>query len=274
TQYLRPSKLHHPIDRWVKPEEFVELAAEAEEIGFAGVMSGPLVRSSYRAGRLYRQAAAKRGLAVAAKLGAVSRPGPRPSRTRGRPGDKGGKVIKLKRRPTAAVSRPLVRSPYPGSMAKKPKETKTPQATDAAGQKKPGRFKQIGMVAKVVHQQSPKSIPIAVAIFVGIVALSVVGAVLTGGWLYWMSLGIPIGFLAGFIFFTRSAQKIQYKMLDGQLGAGMAVLENMRGDWTVDPGVGATRQMDVVHRVVGRPGIVLVGEGDPNRLRKVIGAEK
>ncbi|MFW5417235.1 DUF4191 domain-containing protein [Nocardiopsis sp. CNT-189] len=159
-------------------------------------------------------------------------------------------------------------------MAKKPKETKTPQATDAAGQKKPGRFKQIGMVAKVVHQQSPKSIPIAVAIFLGIVALSVVGAVLTGGWLYWMSLGVPIGFLAGFIFFTRSAQKIQYKMLDGQLGAGMAVLENMRGDWTVDPGVGATRQMDVVHRVVGRPGIVLVGEGDPNRLRKVIGAEK
>ncbi|WP_017591051.1 DUF4191 domain-containing protein [Nocardiopsis potens] len=159
-------------------------------------------------------------------------------------------------------------------MAKKPKETKTAQATDAAGQKKPGRFKQIGMVAKVVHQQSPKSIPIAVAIFVGVVALSVVGAVLTGGWLYWMSLGIPIGFLAGFIFFTRSAQKIQYKMLDGQLGAGMAVLENMRGDWSVDPGVGATRQMDVVHRVVGRPGIVLVGEGDPNRLRKVIGAEK
>ncbi|WP_131738627.1 lipoyl synthase [Actinomadura roseirufa] len=56
TQYLRPSKRHHPVERWVKPEEFVELAAEAEEIGFAGVMSGPLVRSSYRAGRLYKQA--------------------------------------------------------------------------------------------------------------------------------------------------------------------------------------------------------------------------
>jgi len=56
TQYLRPTKRHHPVDRWVKPEEFVELTAEAEEIGFAGVMSGPLVRSSYRAGRLYRQA--------------------------------------------------------------------------------------------------------------------------------------------------------------------------------------------------------------------------
>ncbi|PSK99748.1 lipoic acid synthetase [Haloactinopolyspora alba] len=56
TQYLRPSVRHHPIERWVKPEEFVELSTEAEEIGFAGVMSGPLVRSSYRAGRLYRQA--------------------------------------------------------------------------------------------------------------------------------------------------------------------------------------------------------------------------
>ncbi|MBB4916057.1 lipoyl synthase [Streptosporangium saharense] len=56
TQYLRPTPRHHPVDRWVKPQEFVELQKEAEEIGFAGVLSGPLVRSSYRAGRLYQQA--------------------------------------------------------------------------------------------------------------------------------------------------------------------------------------------------------------------------
>jgi len=60
TQYLRPSPRHHPVERWVKPEEFVELAEEAEEIGFAGVLSGPLVRSSYRAGRLYAQAIERR----------------------------------------------------------------------------------------------------------------------------------------------------------------------------------------------------------------------
>jgi lipoyl synthase len=60
TQYLRPSVRHHPVERWVKPEEFVELQAEADEIGFSGVMSGPLVRSSYRAGRLYRQALERR----------------------------------------------------------------------------------------------------------------------------------------------------------------------------------------------------------------------
>jgi lipoyl synthase len=65
TQYLRPSARHHPVDRWVKPEEFVALREEAEELGFAGVMSGPLVRSSYRAGRLYRQAMAARSSTVA-----------------------------------------------------------------------------------------------------------------------------------------------------------------------------------------------------------------
>lgn len=60
TQYLRPTNKHHPVERWVKPQEFVELAQEAEDLGFLGVMSGPLVRSSYRAGRLYKQALEKR----------------------------------------------------------------------------------------------------------------------------------------------------------------------------------------------------------------------
>jgi lipoic acid synthetase len=62
TQYLRPTNKHHPVERWVKPDEFVDLAKRAEEIGFSGVMSGPLVRSSYRAGRLYKQAQEKRAL--------------------------------------------------------------------------------------------------------------------------------------------------------------------------------------------------------------------
>ena len=60
TQYLRPSVRHHPVIRWVRPEEFVELSQEAESLGFVGVLSGPLVRSSYRAGRLYAQAIAAR----------------------------------------------------------------------------------------------------------------------------------------------------------------------------------------------------------------------
>ena len=61
TQYLRPTPRHHPVERWVLPQEFEQLREEAEELGFAGVLSGPLVRSSYRAGRLYAQAVAARG---------------------------------------------------------------------------------------------------------------------------------------------------------------------------------------------------------------------
>jgi lipoyl synthase len=76
TQYLRPSARHHPVERWVPPEEFDELGEEALELGFAGVMAGPLVRSSYRAGRLYQQAVGRQGTGAArpaATAGGVSR---------------------------------------------------------------------------------------------------------------------------------------------------------------------------------------------------------
>jgi lipoic acid synthetase len=69
TQYLRPSPRHHPVERWVPPEEFAELGERATELGFAGVMSGPLVRSSYRAGRLYRQAISHRAGPVSSAHG-------------------------------------------------------------------------------------------------------------------------------------------------------------------------------------------------------------
>jgi lipoic acid synthetase len=68
TQYLRPTLRHHPVDRWVKPQEFVELKEEAEALGFLGVLSGPLVRSSYRAGRLWASSMVKKGRAIPAEL--------------------------------------------------------------------------------------------------------------------------------------------------------------------------------------------------------------
>jgi len=74
TQYLRPSVRHHPVDRWVKPEEFVALADEAERLGFLGVMSGPLVRSSYRAGRLWGQAMQRKGREIPAELVHLAQP--------------------------------------------------------------------------------------------------------------------------------------------------------------------------------------------------------
>ncbi|RSM76340.1 lipoyl synthase [Amycolatopsis sp. WAC 01375] len=76
TQYLRPSPRHHPVDRWVKPEEFVEHSNAAEAMGFAGVMAGPLVRSSYRAGRLFAQTKAHRGEALSENLAHLAAEGP------------------------------------------------------------------------------------------------------------------------------------------------------------------------------------------------------
>lgn len=74
-QYLRPSPKHHPVDRWVKPQEFIELKTEAEELGFLGVMSGPLVRSSYRAGRLWAEAMARKGRGISGDLAPTAGPG-------------------------------------------------------------------------------------------------------------------------------------------------------------------------------------------------------
>lgn len=162
-------------------------------------------------------------------------------------------------------------------MAKKPKETRTAPADTAKGTaaaKQPGRFKQFGMVVKIVHQHSPKSIPIAVGVVAAVLVVAILVAVLTDSWLYPLLLGVPLALLAGLITFSQSAQKVQYRLLDGQLGAGLAILQNMRGNWTVEPGVNANRNMDVVHRAVGYPGVVLVGEGDPQRLKSLISAER
>lgn len=74
TQYLRPSPRHLPVARWVRPEEFVEIKAEAEAIGFLGVLAGPLVRSSYRAGRLYAQSMSAKGRELPASLAHLADP--------------------------------------------------------------------------------------------------------------------------------------------------------------------------------------------------------
>jgi lipoic acid synthetase len=80
TQYLRPSKLHHPIDRWVKPEEFVHWSELAEQVGFKGVMAGPLVRSSYRAGRLWATAMRKWGREIPDHLAHLAEAAEAPAR--------------------------------------------------------------------------------------------------------------------------------------------------------------------------------------------------
>ncbi|WP_323790950.1 DUF4191 domain-containing protein [Nocardioides sp.] len=86
--------------------------------------------------------------------------------------------------------------------------------------------------------------------------------------------GVMIGFLAMMIVFSRRAQNAAFKRLEGQAGAGARALSMLRRGWRVDEVVGFTKQQDMVHRVVGPPGIVLVGEGNPNRLKALMAGER
>ena len=139
---------------------------------------------------------------------------------------------------------------------------------------KAGRLKQIRMVASLVNQQNRKALPIIAGSAVGIIIVFVVIGLLTGTAGFLIPLGVLLGLLAAIILFGRFAQRAQYSAIEGQPGAAAAILQSMRGNWTVTPAVTANRNMDVVHRAVGRPGVVLVGEGAPSRLTGLLAAEK
>ena len=140
--------------------------------------------------------------------------------------------------------------------------------------KNAGRLKQIRMVAKLVNQQNKRALPITFGSAAAIIVILVVVGLLTGEAAFLIPLGVLIGALTAMILFGRFAQQAQYSAIDGQVGAAAAVLQNMRGDWTVTPAVAGNRTMDVVHRAVGRPGVVLVGEGVPTRVAGLLAAER
>jgi hypothetical protein len=144
----------------------------------------------------------------------------------------------------------------------------------AADVAKMGRLKQIRMVAKLINERDRKALPIVVGTLIGVIAIFVVAGLLTGTAALIIPLGVLLGLLGAMILFGRFAQSAQYATIEGQPGAAAAVLQSMRGNWTVTPGVAGNRTMDIVHRAVGRPGVVLVGEGSPNRLAGLLAAEK
>ncbi len=144
---------------------------------------------------------------------------------------------------------------------------------EAADPARMGRLKQIRMVAGIVRKANPKALPIVLGTGIGIMAIVVVVAVLTGLY-YIIPLGVLAGIAAAMLLFGRFAQSAQYAAIAGQPGAAAAILQSMRGSWTVTPAIAANRNMDVVHRVVGRAGVILVGEGAPSRLPALLAAEK
>jgi hypothetical protein len=137
-----------------------------------------------------------------------------------------------------------------------------------------GRLKQIRMVAGLIHKSNPKAMPIVFGSGLGVLAVLVVVGLLTGLAAFLIPLGVLLGLLVALILFGRYSQAAQFSAIEGQPGAAAAILQNMRGNWTVTPGIAGNRNMDMVHRAVGRPGVILIGEGSPKGLASLLAAEK
>jgi hypothetical protein len=152
---------------------------------------------------------------------------------------------------------------------------------DKNGQPKVGRLKKLGTNARMIKQaysltqkNDPKLPWILLIVFVAVAAVvELVGILLSSPFVF-IPFAVLLGLLAALVVFGRRAQGSAYRQVEGQPGAAAWVLEGMRGDWRVTSGVAGTQQLDAVHRVLGRPGVVLVAEGSPNRVRGLLAQEK
>jgi hypothetical protein len=162
----------------------------------------------------------------------------------------------------------------PGKPAKPPKLGKD-------GKPKVGRLKKLGNQARMIKQaysltrkNDPKLPWLMLIAFVVVAGAVELLAILFGAPFLLLPLAVITGVLAAMIVFGRRAQGSAYRQVEGQPGAAAWVLEGMRGDWRVSAGVAGTAQLDAVHRVLGRPGIILVAEGSPTRVRSLLAQEK
>jgi hypothetical protein len=149
------------------------------------------------------------------------------------------------------------------------------------GEPKVGRLKkfrdQLGMIRQaytLTRKNDPRLPWYLLVTFVAVAAVVEVLGILFANPYVSIPLAVLLGILAAMIVFGRRAQSSAYRQVEGQPGAASWVLEGMRGDWRVTSGVAGTPQLDTVHRVLGRPGIILVAEGSPTRVRNLLAQEK
>jgi Domain of unknown function (DUF4191) len=163
-------------------------------------------------------------------------------------------------------------------MAKDPKATKPARGAAKAGKTKAPRgerWRQILAAFRITRQRDPLLPLWMLLAFVAGFAIVLLVLTLLGGPIY---LNLPVALLSGvlglMIIFGRRAQKAAFREAEGQPGAAGWVIQGMRGDWRVTQGVALTSQLDAVHRVLGKPGVILVGEGSPQRVRGLLAQEK
>ena len=135
------------------------------------------------------------------------------------------------------------------------------------------RLKQIGQVFSFTAKQDKWFVPLLVAAVLIPLALTVLLIILGAGWIY-LPIGIMVTLLAAVIVLNLRSNAAMMNAAEGQPGAAASLMENMRGDWRVRPAAASTTQFDMVHVVIGRPGVILLAEGHPQRVRGLLGQEK
>ena len=135
------------------------------------------------------------------------------------------------------------------------------------------RLKQIGQVFSFTAKQDKWFVPLLVAAVAIPLALTVLVVLLTGGYI-WIPVGLMVTLLAAVIVLNLRSNAAMMNAAEGQPGAAASLIENMRGDWRVRPAASSTTSYDMVHVVIGRPGVILLAEGNPNRVRALLGQEK
>jgi hypothetical protein len=140
---------------------------------------------------------------------------------------------------------------------------------------KQGRLKQMALVYRMTKKSDRKIGLILLAVFVVTAAVAFgLFTLVPGSWVFDVVTAVLFGVLAVMIVFGRRAQKAQYTQIEGRPGAAAAALNMLRKGWKVEPGIAFNKNQDLVHRVVGPPGIVLVGEGNPNRVKSLLSNER
>jgi uncharacterized protein DUF4191 len=157
--------------------------------------------------------------------------------------------------------------------AAKAAKAETKAARKAAAKE---RRSQLWQAFTMQRKEDKRLLPYMIGAFVLIVGISVAVGVTAGGSVMVMTipLGVVLGALVAFIIFGRRAQRSVYRKAEGQTGAAAWALDNLRGKWRVTQGVAATGNFDAVHRVIGRPGVILVAEGSPVRVKPLLAQEK
>ncbi|BCJ45205.1 membrane protein [Actinoplanes ianthinogenes] len=135
------------------------------------------------------------------------------------------------------------------------------------------RLKQIGQVFSFTAKQDKWFVPLVIGAVAIPIALTVT-AVLLGLGLLWIPVGVLVTLLAVLIVLNLRSNTAMMNVAEGQPGAAASLMENMRGDWRVRPAASSTTQFDMVHVVIGRPGVILLAEGNPQRVKALLGQEK